>query len=102
VIKELKPYIVGRRGYFGFCQTPVCSQSSKRGFVEDCVCIFGGNGEPGKTASQILPPSRRYLDGLLVQPVRATRGSNRRMTQRWLRMSVGAPGIAKARRPGHD
>ena len=52
LIKELKSYIVGWRGYFGFCQTPRISQTSKRGSVEDCVCIFGGNGEPGKTASR--------------------------------------------------
>ena len=52
LIKELKPYIVGWRGYFGFCQTPRVSQTSKRGSVEDCVCIFGGSGEPGKTASK--------------------------------------------------
>ncbi len=51
-IKELKPYIVGWRGYFGFCQTPRVLRTSKRGFVEDCVCIFGGSGEPGKTASR--------------------------------------------------
>ena len=49
LIKELKPYIVGWRGYFGFCQNSAkSSQTSKRGSVEDCVCIFGGNGEPGK------------------------------------------------------
>ena len=28
------------------------SRTSKRGSVEDCVCIFGGSGEPGKTASK--------------------------------------------------
>src|SRR5208337_4891031 len=28
------------------------SRTSKRGSVEDCVCIFGGTGEPGKTASE--------------------------------------------------
>ena len=28
------------------------SRTSKRGSVEDCVCIFGGSGEPGKTASE--------------------------------------------------
>ena len=52
LIKELKPYIVGWRGYFGFCQLRESSRTSKRGSVEDCVCIFGGNGEPGKTASR--------------------------------------------------
>ena len=52
LIKELKPYIVGWRGYFGFCRLRESSQTSKRGSVEDCVCIFGGNGEPGKTASR--------------------------------------------------
>jgi len=29
-----------------------CSQTLKRGFAEDYACIFGGNGEPGKTASR--------------------------------------------------
>src|SRR5271165_809352 len=28
------------------------SRTSKRGFAEECVCIFGGSGEPGKTASK--------------------------------------------------
>lgn len=51
LIKVLTPYIVGWRGYFSFCQTPVCSRTSKRGFAEDYACIFGGSGKTGKTAS---------------------------------------------------
>ena len=53
LIKELKPYIVGWRGLLRLLPDPAnSSQTSKRGSVEDCACIFGGNGEPGKTASR--------------------------------------------------
>ena len=72
LIQELKPYIVGWRGYFGLCQTPESSRTSKRGSVEDCVCIFGGNGEPGKTASRSLRrrgvASSRQRSQLVHQP----------------------------------
>jgi len=35
--------------YFGFCQTPRCSPTWKRGFAEDYVRIFGGSGRTGTT-----------------------------------------------------
>jgi hypothetical protein len=45
-------HIVGWRGYLASVRLLRCSQTSKRGFAEDYACIFGGNGEPGKTASR--------------------------------------------------
>ena len=52
LIKELKPYIVGWRGYFGFCQTPRVLTSLEAWIRRRLRCIFGGSGEPGKTASK--------------------------------------------------
>ena len=53
VIKELKPYIVGWRGYLVFCQT--CASPHEPRSVDPSKIarkIFGGSGEPGKTASR--------------------------------------------------
>ena len=53
LIKELKPYIVGWRGYFGFLPDPASPHKprsmdpSKIAFVS-----LAANGEPGKTASR--------------------------------------------------
>ena len=51
LIEDLTPYLIGWRGYFGFCQTPVCSPTWKRGSAEDYARIFGGSGRTGTTAS---------------------------------------------------
>jgi RNA-directed DNA polymerase len=52
LIKELKPYIVDGAATSASARLRESSRTSKRGSVEDCVCIFGGSGEPGKTASK--------------------------------------------------
>ncbi len=52
IIEELTPYLIGWRGYFGFCQTPGCSRTSRHGSAEDCVHIFGGSGGTGQIASK--------------------------------------------------
>jgi hypothetical protein len=51
LIEDLTPYLIGWRGYFGLCQTHVCSRTSKRGSAEDYARIFGGSGRTGTTAS---------------------------------------------------
>ena len=54
----------------------------KRGFAEDCVCIFGGSGEPGKTLQRTMPSWRAKVqcggsgwlaDGILAQLVSPNR-----------------------------
>jgi RNA-directed DNA polymerase len=52
IVELLRPYLIGWRSYFGFCQPRWCSQNSKRGSAGDCVCISGGSGRPDKTASR--------------------------------------------------
>ena len=52
LVKELKPYIVGWRGYFGFCQTRESSRTSKRGSVEDVRVSLAAVANQGKTASR--------------------------------------------------
>ena len=86
LIEQLAPYLIGWRGYFGFCQTRVCSCTSKRGSAEDYVRIFGGSGGTGEIASKNCavvacqssmrrsPPVRRRVSGACP----ATRRSNRR------------------------
>jgi RNA-directed DNA polymerase len=51
LIEELRPYLLGWRGYFGFCQTPRVLTNWKRGSDEDYARIFGGGGRTGTTAS---------------------------------------------------
>jgi RNA-directed DNA polymerase len=52
LIKELKPYIVGWRGYFGFCQTPRVLTNLEAWIRRGFRLYLVGNGEPGKTASR--------------------------------------------------
>ena len=52
MIETLKPYLMGWRGYFGFCQTRACSRTWKRGYVEDCVRICGDSGTTVTNASR--------------------------------------------------
>ena len=85
LIEELRPYLIGWRGYFGFCQTPVYSPIWKRGSAEDYARIFGGSGRTGTTAStncavaayqssrQRSPPAHRRGSG----GCQDTRRSNR-------------------------
>jgi hypothetical protein len=49
LIKELTPYLIGWRGYFGFCQTSLVL--TLEGLAEDYARIFGDNGRMGTTAS---------------------------------------------------
>ncbi len=52
LIEELAPYLIGWRGYFGFCQTPECSPTWKPGSAEGYDRTFGGSGRTGTTASK--------------------------------------------------
>jgi RNA-directed DNA polymerase len=53
LIKELKPYLLGWRGYFGFCQTPRAPTNLEARIRRRLrLYIFGVSGEPGKTASR--------------------------------------------------
>jgi RNA-directed DNA polymerase len=75
LIKELTPYLIGWRGYFGFCQTPPVLTNLEAGSAEDYARIFGGSGGTGTTASrncavvayrssmQRSPPVRRRDSG---------------------------------------
>src|SRR6516225_6172597 len=75
LIEELSPYLIGWRGYFGFCQTPRVLTNLRRGFAEDYARIFGGSGRTGTTASMNCaivayrssmrrsPPVRRPVSG---------------------------------------
>jgi hypothetical protein len=51
LIEDLTPYLIGWRGYFGFCQPHGCSPTWERGSAEDYARIFGGSGRTGTTAS---------------------------------------------------
>ncbi|UVK49930.1 hypothetical protein DBIPINDM_008061 (plasmid) [Mesorhizobium sp. AR02] len=76
MIKELKPYLIGWRDYFGFCQTPHgCLRTWKRGSAEDYACISGGNGEWAQPLQGTAPSwrtkvrscdCRRFTDGILA------------------------------------
>ena len=53
IVKDLAPYLIGWRGYFGFCQTPrVLTQPGKHGYAGDYARISGGSGETAITASR--------------------------------------------------
>src|SRR5262245_3425798 len=98
LIEDLTPYLIGWRGYFGFCQTRplACSRTWKRGSVEDYARIFGGSGRPGAIASQNCavvacqspmqrsPPVHRRGSGACPD----TRRSNRRCATRISTVSV--------------
>jgi hypothetical protein len=76
LIEDLRPYLIGWRRYFGFCQTHVCSLTWKRGSAEDCVPIFGNGGRTGpnrfkELRSRGVPKfnaggRRRLTDGILA------------------------------------
>jgi RNA-directed DNA polymerase len=52
LIEDLTPYLIGWRGYFGFCQTPrVRYERSLRRIHASRLVSFGGNGRTGTTAS---------------------------------------------------
>ena len=46
IIKELSVYLIGWRGYFGFCETPCCANLTN-GPDEGCVPWSGCNGNEG-------------------------------------------------------
>jgi RNA-directed DNA polymerase len=53
LVEPLARYLIGWRGYFGFCQTPrVLSNLGMRGFAGDCECTSGGSGRTVITASK--------------------------------------------------
>jgi RNA-directed DNA polymerase len=52
VIKELKPYIVGWRGYFGFCQTPSVLTILEARIRRRLRLYLWRQWRPGKTASR--------------------------------------------------
>jgi len=84
LIEELRPYLIGWRGYFGFCQTPRVLANLGRGSAEDYARIFGGSGRTGTTASMNCavvaypssmrrsPPVRRPVSGACPGVYRAT------------------------------
>ena len=45
LIEELTPYLIGWRGYFGFCQTPRVLTILEAWIRRRLRCIFGGSGE---------------------------------------------------------
>jgi hypothetical protein len=52
LIEELTLYLLGWRGYFGFCQTPRVLTILEAWIAEDYACIFGGSRRTGPTASK--------------------------------------------------
>ena len=50
LIEDLTPYLLGWRGYFGFCQTPRVL-TNLGGSAEDYARIFGGSGKTGRIAT---------------------------------------------------
>jgi hypothetical protein len=51
LIEDLTPYLLGWRGYFGFCQTPCVLTILERGSAADYAPISGGSGRTGPIAS---------------------------------------------------
>ena len=56
--RSWRAYLIGWRGYFGFCQTPSCCATWTRGSVEDCACISGGSGRTGEPLHGTASPGR--------------------------------------------
>jgi RNA-directed DNA polymerase len=52
LIKELAPYLIGWRGYFGFCQTPRVLTNLEAWIRRRLRSYLGGNGRTGTTASR--------------------------------------------------
>ncbi|MER8549418.1 reverse transcriptase domain-containing protein [Mesorhizobium sp. M1169] len=85
LVKELKPYLVGWRGYFGFCQTPRVLRHLEAWIRRRLRMYLGGNGGTGTTGSRNcavmayqsselrLPPDHRRDSGACQD----TRRSNR-------------------------
>jgi RNA-directed DNA polymerase len=75
LVEDLTPYLLGWRGYFGFCQTQGCSPTWRHGSAEGYVRIFGGNGKTApavsrncgavacRSSTRRLPPARRPGSG---------------------------------------
>ena len=73
LIKDLTPYLIGWRGYFGFSR--VYSRTWKRRYAGDYECICGGSGRTGPIVSRNcadaayqVPSSgcRWFADGILA------------------------------------
>jgi hypothetical protein len=84
LVEDLRPYLIGRRGYFDFCQTPRVL-TNLEAWIGRRLRVFGGSGRTGTTASkncavvacqssmQRLPPVHRRGSGAC----RDTRRSNK-------------------------
>ena len=67
LIKELRPYLIGWRGYFGFCQTPrVLTNWGSVDSPEDYACTFDGNGGTGHNRYKELRRHGRTKVGAAV------------------------------------
>jgi Group II intron, maturase-specific domain len=51
LIEDLRPYLIGWRGYFGFCQTPRVL-TNLEAWIRRRSHIFGGSGRTGPIASK--------------------------------------------------
>jgi hypothetical protein len=117
VIKELKPYIVGWRGYFGFCQTPQwthnprSADSSKIAFVSLAAVANRAKPLRGVTPSRRskLPGSgRSWFTNRALAHVRPPGGPTS-LTQRLFRVARSSPtlfdvglSITRSNRRGTD
>ena len=52
IVEDLAPYLIGWRGYFGFCQTPRVLTHLETWYAGDYARISGGSGETAITASR--------------------------------------------------
>ena len=104
LIKELKPYIVGWRGYFGFCQTPRSPHKprsvdpSKIAFVS--LAAMANQAKPlrGVTPSRrskVCRSSRSWFTNRALAHVR-TSGGPASPTQRLFRVARSSPNLAPA------
>ena len=69
MIEELTPYLIGWRGYFGFCQTPQELTKLEAWIRRNSACIFGGSGGTGTTASRNSAAAACRSSGPRLPPV---------------------------------
>src|SRR3954467_7884162 len=69
IIEDLAPYLIGWRGYFGFCQTPRVLTNLEAWTRRRCARIFGGSGGMGTTASKNCAAMAYRSSGQRLPPV---------------------------------
>ena len=106
IIEELTPYLVGWRGYFGFCQTPGVYKSGGLDSPKATLIPLAAVGERAQPLQRTAPPWRiavqsrgrgRFTDGFLAY-VRTPSGPSS-AAQPPLRLTRSPPTLCSGSRP---